>query len=93
MLMERSQAGHDEGDWPPPGLQVKPGAQFGHGCSSEDHKVTRHPVAPETNLGQQLPLPDLKDLEHPRPRPLDRPRTRKLARVGGRGAGRPRGRP
>lgn len=52
------------------------------------------PCSPrDRSLGQQLPFPDPKDLEHPRPRRLDRPRTRKPARVGGRGAGRPRGRP
>lgn len=49
-LMERSQVGHDQGDRPPPGPQVKPGAQFGYGCSSADHKVTRCPVAPENGV-------------------------------------------
>lgn len=48
-LMERSQVGHDRGDRSPPGPQVKPRAQFGHGCSSADHKVTR-PAAPETGV-------------------------------------------
>lgn len=94
MILERSQGGQDQGDRPParsPGDAGSPVWRRLLFRTPQGHAPSRSPRDP--SLGQQHPLLDPKHLEAPRPGRLDRPGTRRPARVGGRGAGRPRGRP